>query len=629
MRGGERSHEVMMPKKTNNKKKVMITDTSLRDAHQSLLATRMRIEDMLPIAERLDQIGYWSLEVWGGATFDTCLRFLKEDPWERLRSLKTVIKNTRLQMLLRGQNLLGYRHYSDDVLKKFIEKSIDNGMDVFRIFDALNDIRNMEMAIKTVKRHGAVAEGTVCYTTSPVHSNEVFVEMAAKLADLGCDTVCIKDMAGLLTPMNAFALVSGMKERVKIPIHLHTHETSGMGSMSYLKAVEAGCDIIDTAISPVGSGTSQPPTEPMVAALAGTGYDTGLDLKALSEIAEYFRQVKKKYKKFESEYTGINTDVLISQIPGGMISNLASQLKEQGALDRMKDVLDEVPRVRKDFGYPPLVTPTSQIVGTQATLNVLTGERYKVITSETRNYLKGLYGKPAAPIDEIVRKKAIGEEELITCRPADLLEPELEKLTRELGGKGKGIEDVLSYALFPSIALEFFEEREAGKLKPEPLGVEVEEKAEGPRPAQHLASSEFKITVHGETYHIKVAGTGHKSEGIRPFFLKVDGKLEEVMIESLVEVVPSQAGAIEAKTSVHSSRPKARKKGDVTTAMPGRVVKVKVSEGERVSAGDTVLIVEAMKMENEVHTPIDGLVKNVYVKEGDSVNPDETLIEIE
>jgi len=618
-----------MPKKTNNKKKVMITDTSLRDAHQSLLATRMRTEDMLPIADKLDQIGYWSLEVWGGATFDTCLRFLKEDPWERLRSLKKVIKNTRLQMLLRGQNLLGYRHYSDDVLKKFIEKSVDNGMDVFRIFDALNDIRNMEIAIKTVKKHGAVAEGTVCYTTSPVHSNEVFVEMAVKLAELGCDTVCIKDMAGLLTPFDAFDLVSKMKEKVKVPIHLHTHETSGMGSMTYLKAVEAGCDIIDTAISPVGSGTSQPPTEPMVAALAGTPYDTGLDLKALSEIAEYFRQIKKKYKKFESEYTGINTDVLISQIPGGMISNLASQLKEQGALDRMKDVLDEVPRVRKDFGYPPLVTPTSQIVGTQATLNVLTGERYKVITSETRNYLKGLYGKPAAPIDEIVRKKAIGEEEFITCRPADLLEPELEKLTRELGGKGKGIEDVLSYALFPSIALEFFEERETGKLKPESLGVEVEEKAEGPRSAQHLAPSEFKITVHGETYHIKVAGTGHKSEGIRPFFLKVDGKLEEVMIESLVEVVPSLAGAIEAKTSVHSSRPKARKKGDVTTAMPGRVVKVKVLEGDRVSAGDTVLIVEAMKMENEVHTPIDGLVKNIYVKEGDSVNPDETLIEIE
>ena len=617
-----------MPKKAI-KKKVMLTDTSLRDAHQSLLATRMRTEDMLPIVEKLDQVGFWSLEVWGGATFDTCLRFLKEDPWERLRKLKKVSKNTRLQMLLRGQNLLGYRHYADDVLKKFIEKAVDNGMDVFRIFDALNDIRNMEMAVKTVKRHGAVAEGTVCYTTSPVHSNEVFVDMAARLADMGCDTICIKDMAGLLAPSNAFDLISKMKERVKIPIHLHTHETSGMGSMTYLKAVEAGCDIIDTAISPVGSGTSQPPTEPMVAALAGTPYDTGLDMKLLSEIADYFRQVRKKYKKFESEYTGINTDVLISQIPGGMISNLASQLKEQGALDKMKDVLDEVPRVRKDFGYPPLVTPTSQIVGTQATLNVLTGERYKVITSETRNYLKGLYGKPAAPIDDIVRKKAIGEEEFITCRPADLLEPELEKLTRELGGKAKGIEDVLSYALFPNIALEFFEERDTGKLKPEPLDFEPEKKAEAPKQLPHLAPSEFKITVHGETYHIKVAGTGHKAEGVRPFFLKVDGKLEEVMIESLVEVVPSMAGTIEAKTSIHSSRPKARKKGDVTTPMPGRVVKVKVSDGDRVSAGDTVLIVEAMKMENEVHTPIDGVVKKIYVKEGDSVNPDETLIEIE
>lgn len=618
-----------MPKKVLNKKKVMFTDTSLRDAHQSLLATRMRTEDMLPIAEKLDQIGCWSLEVWGGATFDTCLRFLKEDPWERLRKLKDVIKKTRLQMLLRGQNILGYRHYADDVLKKFIEKSVDNGMDVFRIFDALNDLRNMKMAIKTVKKQGAVAEGTVCYTTSPVHSNEAFVEMAVRLADLGCDTICIKDMAGLLAPADAFDLVSRMKERVRCPIHLHTHETSGMGSMSYLKAVEAGCDIIDTAISPLGSGTSQPPMEPLVAALAGTDSDTGLDLKLLSEIADYFRQVRKRYKRFESEYTGINTDVLISQIPGGMISNLASQLKEQGALDRMKDVLDEVPRVRKDFGYPPLVTPTSQIVGTQATLNVLTGERYKVITSETKSYLKGLYGKPAAPVDENVRRKAVGDEEFVTCRPADLLEPELEKLTRELAGKARGIEDVLSYALFPSIALEFFEERDAGRLKPENLESMAEERVEAPKHLSHLAPSEFKITVHGETYHIKVAGTGHKAEGVRPFFLKVDGKLEEVMIESLVEVVPSIAGEIEAKTTVHSSRPKARKKGDVTTPMPGRVVKVRVSGGDRVSAGDTVLVVEAMKMENEVHTPIDGIVRKIYVKEGDSVNPDETLIEVE
>src|SRR4030066_2541581 len=337
------------------------------------------------------------------------------------------------------------------------------------------------------------------------------------------------------------------------PIHLHTHDTSGMATATYLKAIEAGVDIVDCAISSLASGTSQPPTETLVNTLKGTKYDTGLDINLLAEIASYCRDIRTKYSKFESKYTGVDPDVLVYQIPGGMTSNLASQLKEQNALQRMPEVLAEVPRVRKDFGYPPLVTPTSQIVGTQATLNVLTGERYKVITSETRNYLKGLYGKPAAPIDEAVRKKAIGEEEFITCRPADLLEPEREKLTRELGRKGKGIEDVLSYALFPSIALEFFEERETGKLKPESLGVEVEEKAESPRQAQHLASSEFNITVHGETYHIKVAGTGHKSEGVRPFFLKVDGKLEEVMIESLVEVVPSHAGAIEAKTSVHSS----------------------------------------------------------------------------
>jgi pyruvate carboxylase subunit B len=615
---------------TTKMKKVMITDTTFRDAHQSLLATRMRTEDLLPIAEKMDEIGFWSMEVWGGATFDSCLRYLKEDPWERLRTFKKVFKKTKLQMLLRGQNLLGYRHYPDDVLKKFIEKSVDNGMDVFRIFDAMNDVRNMEIAIQTVKKSGAIAEGAVSYTTSPVHTHEGFVDMAVALQDMGCDTICIKDMAGLLTPSNASDLVTKMRSKIKVPIHLHSHETSGMASMAYLKAVEAGCDIIDTALSSMASGTSQPATEPMVAALAQTEFDTGLDLIKLGEVTEYFRKIRKKYKRYESEFTGINTKVLVSQIPGGMISNMASQLKEQGALDRMDEVMEEVPKVREDFGFPPLVTPTSQIVGTQATLNVLTGERYKMITSETKNYLKGLYGKTPAPINEKVRKKAIGTEKAITCRPADLLEPEMEKLTRELGGRAKGIEDVLTYALFPNIALEYFEAREAGKLIPEPLDI-PEEPQIIKTEAAHLAPSEFRITVHGETFHIKVAGTGHKSEDFRPFFLKVDGKMEEVMVESLVEVLPSTDGVIESRqsSSVHSSRPKSSKKGDITTAMPGRVVKIKVAEGESVKAGDTLCIVEAMKMENEVHSPVDGIVKKIYIMEGDNVNPDETLIEVE
>ncbi len=607
-------------------RKVQLTDVVLRDAHQSLLATRMRTEDMLPIADKLDRVGYWSLEAWGGATFDACLRFLKEDPWERLKKLRKAIPNTRLQMLLRGQNLLGYRHYADDVLRKFIERAAKNGIDVFRIFDALNDVRNMREAIKAVKKNGAIAEAAVSYTTSPVHNNEYFIDMSVELAGLGADVICIKDMAGLLAPPDAFDLVKGIKAKTGLPVHLHCHQTSGMGSISYFKAVEAGADILDTAISSMASGTAHPPTETLVAALKGTEYEIGYDLGLLEEIAEYFREVRKKYRQFESEHTRINTSVLVSQIPGGMISNLASQLKEQDALDRMDEVLREVPRVRKDLGYPPLVTPTSQIVGTQATLNVLTGERYKVITRETKSYFKGLYGRPTTEINEEVRRKAIGDEEVITCRPADLLEPELDKLTREIGEKAKSIEDILSYAMFPNVALEFFEQREAGTLQPEPLMPVEEVKKEAPSP--HLAPSEFNIKVHGESYHVKVGGAGHKGEGARPFYLIVDGQLEEALVESLVEVVPSQAGHIEAQPTVSSSRPKAKGEGDVTTPMPGRVVRVEVEVGDRVTAGDTVLVVEAMKMENEVHTPVDGEVKEIFVKEGDTVNPDETLVRI-
>ncbi len=612
---------------TTKLKKIHITDTVLRDAHQSLLATRMRTDDMLDIAEHLDSVGYWSLEVWGGATFDTCLRYLKEDPWERLRKLKEVIKKTRLQMLLRGQNIIGYRHYPDDVLKKFIERSVKNGIDVFRIFDALNDMRNLEVSIKTVKEFGAIAEGAICYTMSPFHSNDIFVKRALRLKELGVDVICIKDMAGLLSPYTTYDLTTKIKEKVDLPLHIHSHDSSGMALMSYLKAIEGGADIIDTAVSSMASGTSQPPTESLVAALKDTPYDTNIELNSLSNVSDYFRDIRKKYKRFESEHTGINTKILIHQVPGGMISNLSTQLKDQNALDRMEEVLDEVPKVREDLGFPPLVTPTSQVVGTQATLNVLTGERYKIIPSEIRNYLKGLYGKPPGKINEEIRKKAIGDETPVTCRPADLLEPELDRLARELGGKAGNIEDVLSYALFPNIALEFFEERSHGKLKPEPLEEPLEETKPALLPL--LAPSEFNVTVHGETYHVKVSGSGHKADGKRPFFLKIDGRLEEVMIESLTEIVPTVAGHIEEKPSTQSTKPKAQKEGDVTTPMPGRITSIRVSVGDKVTEGDTVLTVEAMKMENEVHTPIDGVVKNIYVKVGDSVNPDETLLEIE
>lgn len=609
----------------NNNKKTYITDTVLRDSHQSLLATRMRTEDMLEAGRLLDKVGYWSLEVWGGATFDSCLRYLKEDPWERLRLLRKALPNTRLQMLLRGQNLVGYRHYPDDVVKKFVERAAKNGIDVFRIFDALNDVRNLEVAIRAAKDAKAHVEASICYTTSPVHTPEGFVEMALKLQSMGADSICVKDMAGLLTPYAAFDLVSKLKEQIDLPVHLHTHDSSGLASMSYLKGVEAGADIVDTAISSLASGTSQPPTESLVASLQGTPRDTDLDLSLLEEIATYFREVRKKYKKFESEYTSVNPKILVAQIPGGMISNLANQLKEQNALDKMDEVYDEIPRVRKDMGYPPLVTPSSQVVGTQATLNVLMGERYKVITSETRNYFKGLYGRPPGDIDEKSQKLAIGDEKPITCRPADLLEPELDRLIRELDGKAKSIEDVLSYALFPVVALEYFEQREAGKLEPEPLEEEPPaEKAVIP----HLAPSEFMITVHGETYHVKVSGSGHKEEGKRPFFISIDNRLEEVMLESLTEIIPSTAGEIERSGVTQSYRPKPKSEGDVTTPVPGKVTKIKVSEGDKVTEGDTILTVEAMKMENEVHTPISGVVKKIMVKVGDTVNPDETLVEV-
>ncbi len=445
-------------------KKVFITETILRDAHQSQAATRMRIDEMLPVAEKLDQIGYFSVECWGGATFDSCLRFLHEDPWERLKQLKEAMPKTKLQMLLRGQNLLGYKSYSDDIVDLFIKKSIENGIEVVRMFDALNDVRNLEQCIKAVNKYGGISEAAVSYTTSPVHSIDYFVDVALKLKKMGAQIICIKDMANLLLPYDAYKLVKAIKESTDMPVHVHTHNTSGTGDMTYLKAIEAGADIVDTALSPLGNGTSQPATEPLVATLRGTPYDTGLDLEALNEIAKHFNKVAERLMKdgfLNERVLKVDVNALIYQVPGGMLSNLINQLKEQGAGDRLGEVLEEVPRVRKDFGYPPLVTPTSQIVGTQAVLNVLTGERYKMVTKESKGLLRGDYGKlPAEPDPDVIRK-CIGDELRVTHRAGEGIEPQFEKLKAETIKYCRNDEDVLSYAMFPQVATEFFKWREA------------------------------------------------------------------------------------------------------------------------------------------------------------------------
>jgi len=604
--------------------KVHITDTVLRDAHQSLIATRMRTEDMLPICSKLDAIGFWSLEVWGGATFDACVRFLKEDPWERLRLLREALPKTRLQMLLRGQNLLGYRHYSDDVVEHFVQRAADNGMDVFRIFDALNDLRNLTVSIEAVKKAGKHAQGTICYTVSPVHTIDSFVAQARELESMGCDSIAIKDMASLLTPMVAAELVKAMVDAVDLPIHLHSHATSGLAEMCHLKAIENGCRHIDTAISSLGGGTSHSPTESMVAALRGTEYDTGLDLEALQEVGMYFYTVRKKYHQFESDYTGVDTRVQVNQVPGGMMSNLANQLKEQNALDRMSEVLAEIPRVRADLGYPPLVTPTSQIVGTQAVLNVLTSKRYQNMTNEVKRYLQGGYGKSPAPVDAILQQQAIGREDVIDCRPADLLTPEMERLRSEISELATSEEDVLTYAMFPEIGRQFLEQRAAGTLRPEPLEPPSSKDA-----APEAAPTEFNLVLHGESFHIKVTGTGHKEQAERHFYLTVDGVPEEVVVQTLDQVVLTGGAQGAVKATIGGKRPKATKEGHVSTSMPGNIVAVLVKEGDTVTAGQPVLVTEAMKMETEVQAPIAGKVTGVYVSKGDSVTPGEALLEIE
>ncbi|MCX9025292.1 MAG: sodium-extruding oxaloacetate decarboxylase subunit alpha [Candidatus Methanoperedens sp.] len=567
---------------------VKLTDTTLRDAHQSLIATRMRTRHMLPIAEKMDDAGFFSLEVWGGATFDSSIRYLNEDPWDRLRALKKVITKTPLQMLLRGQNLVGYRHYSDDIVVKFVEHAAESGIDIFRIFDAVNDIRNMEVSIKTAKRVGAHVQGTVCYTISPVHPIPLFVKMAKELEEMGCDSLCIKDMAGLISPQNAFDLVSALKEEISIPIDLHSHCTSGMAPMSYMFACEAGVDILDTAFSPFAWGTSQPPTETTVAALRGTPYDTGLDLLLLTEIKKYFEELKEKYRGILDPISErIDTNVLKYQIPGGMLSNLVSQLKEQNALDKYEAVLAEMPRVREELGYPPLVTPTSQIVGTQAVLNVLMGERYKVVPKEVKDYVKGLYGRTPAPISREIITKILGDEKPITCRPADLLPPELDRVTKEAQALGivKKPEDILTYALYPAIAPKFLR----GEAKEETL--------EAPKPNNGKSAplpTEFKVEVDGDLFNVKIISAG---------------------------------GGMSVRPAEAAEKPKFVD-GAVTASMQGMVLKIKVKKGDSVKKGDVVMVLEAMKMENNIHAPHGGAVKDILVKEGNTVSAGDVLFVI-
>ncbi|UBU49488.1 sodium-extruding oxaloacetate decarboxylase subunit alpha [Cobetia amphilecti] len=594
--------------------RVKVTEVVLRDGHQSLIATRMRTEDMLPIAARLDQAGFYSLEVWGGATFDACVRFLKEDPWARLKALKEAMPNTPLQMLLRGQNLLGYRHYADDVVEAFVERAAAGGIDIFRVFDALNDLRNMETAMRAVKKAGKHAQGTICYTVSPVHTLEMYVEQARKLVEMGADSIAIKDMAGLLTPYATYDLVSALVEAVGVPIHLHSHATAGLAPQCQIKAVEADCRHIDTCISAFAGGTSHPATESFVASLRGTQWDTGLELESLREIGDYFHEVRSKYSAFESEFTREDVSVQISQIPGGMMSNLASQLKEQNALERIREVFDEIPRVRADLGYPPLVTPTSQIVGTQAVLNVLTGERYKSITNEVKRYLQGGYGQAPAPVNEEVRSRAIGNAPVEVGRPADLLAPEMTRLTEELGELAESPEDVLTFAMFPELGRDFLNERRAGTLTPE-----IIPQGEAERPVTSGVPTEFVIDVHGESYAVQITGVGGAKGSKRHVYLTLDGMPEEVVFEAKDDYVAGgQSGG----------RASASAPGHVTTAMPGNIVEVLVAVGDSVTAGQSVLISEAMKMETEIAARVDGTVKAIHVARGDRVTPGEVLIEI-
>lgn len=588
-------------------KKLAITDVVLRDAHQSLFATRLRLDDMLPIAAKLDDVGYWSLETWGGATFDACIRYLGEDPWERLRALKKAMPKTQMQMLFRAQNILGYRHYADDVVERFVERAADNGMDVFRIFDAMNDLRNFETAVKATLKAGKHAQGAMSYTVSPVHNLQYWLDMAKGLEDMGCHSICIKDMAGLLAPYTCFELVTRLKQTVSVPITLHSHATTGMSTTTNIKAAEAGIDMLDTAISSMSMTYGHSATESIVAILQGTERDTGLDIRVLEGIAADFREVRKKYAKFEGSLRGVDSRILVAQVPGGMLTNMESQLREQGAADSMDDVLAEIPRVREDLGFIPLVTPTSQIVGTQAVLNVITGERYKNISKETAGVLKGEYGATPAPVNADLQQRVLGEgESVVTCRPADLIEAEIEKLTKEYRGLAKErniriaeaeIDDVLTYALFPQIGLKFLENRDnPDAFEPVPGADDPVAAPLATAAAAADGPEAYQITVDGRTYSVMVTPGGDVTQ-VQP-------------VAAGVPAAPAPSGA------------------DINVPAPlaGNIFKVNVASGQAVKSGDVIMILEAMKMETEVRSPEAGTVRSVPVKEGDAVQVGDILL---
>lgn len=582
-----------------------ITEVVLRDAHQSILATRLRIEDMLPICEKLDKVGYWSLETWGGATFDACIRYLGEDPWERLRQLKASMPNTPQQMLFRGQNILGYRHYADDVVDKFVERCAVNGIDVFRIFDAMNDMRNIERAVKAVLATDKHAQGTISYTVSPVHTLDMWVNQGKRIEDMGAHSVCIKDMAGLLTPYDAYELVSSLKQSLSIPVHLHCHATTGLSVGTLIKAAEAGIDNVDTAISSLSMTYGHSPTETMVAAFAGQPRDTGLNIKQLEDIAAYFRDIRKKYARFEGNLKGVDSRILTSQVPGGMLTNMESQLKEQNAADRFDEVLEEIPRVREDLGFIPLVTPTSQIVGTQAVINVLTGERYKTITKESAGVLKGEYGATPAPVNAELQAKVLNGAKPITCRPADLLEPEMDKLIEEVRAKAKseGVtladnleEDALIYGLFAQIGWKFISHRgQSEAFEAPPSG---EPRIPVPTIPQKTAgqAETYSVNVDGKTFNVLVAPGG-----------------------TTFDIKPATAPS-------ETAQPISSGGAVVQAPMAGNILKINVSIGSTVKAGDVVVIMEAMKMETEVRSKTSGTVSVVHIKEGSSVTVGDALI---
>lgn len=602
-----------MKDQVNMSKPLGITEVVLRDAHQSLFATRMRTEDMLPIAEKLDKIGFWSLETWGGATFDSCIRFLGEDPWERLRALKAAMPNTPQQMLLRGQNLLGYRHYADDVVEKFVERAHTNGVDVFRIFDAMNDVRNFETAVKSAVKIGAHAQGAISYTTSPVHTVDNWVDMAKRLEDMGCHSLCIKDMAGLLKPYVAEELITKIKASTNIPLALHCHATTGLSIATHQKAIDSGIDIIDSAISSMSMTYGHTPTETLVSIVEGEARDTGLELPKLAEISAYFRDVRKKYVKFEGELKGVDPRILIAQVPGGMLTNMESQLKEQGAANKMDQVLAEITAVRKDLGYIPLVTPTSQIVGTQAVINVLMGERYKNITKETAGVLKGEYGATPAPVNAELQAKVLDGGTAITCRPADNIAPEMKSIQAEFKklATEKGIkiaqhetDDALIYALFPEIGLKFLENRNnPDAFEPVPSADDLKPAAAKAQPG---AAETYSVAVDGQLYTVQVGPEG-SVEGIAP---------------------GSPSATLSAATETTTTATATVMSEELPAPLAGNIFKVLVSEGEKVEEGDVLLIMEAMKMETEIRAPKSGVIQGVFVKEGSSVAVGETLFKI-